>query len=230
MVKFLSIFALKPGYDPEETHRLWVEEHVPYVKREMAAELRGYVIGRVLYSLTGGEFYGAVQLTYDNLADALRAQGRTLTENPPDEFMNRLTDHRRLVIQEHDIVTPPRRREMIKIISTLSLKPGYDPDETFELWIREHVPYVKSIYPKLEGYVIGRVLKSITGGEFYGAVQLSFSEARDAIRDGKKIFANPPDEFMNRTTNVRRVVIQEADVFRCNASRLGGGPQASGVR
>lgn len=213
MVKFFSIFALKPGYDPEETHRLWVNEHMPYVKKIMAAELRGYVIGRVLHSLTGGEFYGAVQLLYDSLADALRSQSRTLTENPPDDFMNRCTDHRRLVIQEHDIITPPKRRDMIKIISTLSLKPGYDPDETFKLWITEHVPYVKSIYPTLEGYVIGRVLKTFTGGEFYGADQLSFSKPEDAIRDGKKIFANPPDEFMNRTTNVRRIVIQEADVF-----------------
>ena len=48
---------------------------------------------------------------------------------------------------------------MVKFISTFSLKPDYDPDETYQIWVKEHVPYVKKVMiPELRQYVIGRVL------------------------------------------------------------------------
>jgi len=103
MIKLISTFALKPGYDPEETHQLWIKEHIPYVKKLMSPELKGYVIGRVLHSLTGGELYGTVQLSYSTLDDAMRA-GRRLIANPPDEFMKRITDIRRVIIDEKDVM------------------------------------------------------------------------------------------------------------------------------
>lgn len=103
MVKLISTFCLKPGYDPEESYQLWIREHVPYAKKMMSPELTGYVIGRVLYSLTGGEFFGAVQLSYKTLDDAIRAIGRLLT-NPPDEFMNRIKDLRRVIIEEENVM------------------------------------------------------------------------------------------------------------------------------
>jgi hypothetical protein len=103
MIKLISTFALKPGYDPEETYQLWIKEHIPYVKKMMSPELKGYVIGRVLHSLTGGEFYGAVQLSYNTLEDAKKAWSR-LFNNPPDEFTKRITDIRRVIIDEKDVM------------------------------------------------------------------------------------------------------------------------------
>jgi hypothetical protein len=103
MIKLISTFALKPGYDPEETYQLWIKDHIPYVKKIMSPELKGYVIGRVLHSLSGGEFYGTVQLSYSTLDDAKRAGNRLIT-NPPDEFMKRITDIRRVIIDEKDVM------------------------------------------------------------------------------------------------------------------------------
>jgi hypothetical protein len=103
MIKLISTFGLKPGFDPEETYQLWIREHVPYVKKTMHPELKGYVVGRVVHSLTGGEFYGAVQLSYNTLDDAKRAWSRLLA-NPPDEFTKRITDIRRIIIDEKDIM------------------------------------------------------------------------------------------------------------------------------
>ena len=105
MIKYISIFRLKPGYDPEESYQLWIKEHVPYVKKMMHPELKGYVTGRVIHNMTQGEeFYGTVQLSYTTLDDANRAWNR-LRANPPDEFMNRITDIRRVMIEERDMMS-----------------------------------------------------------------------------------------------------------------------------
>ncbi len=103
MVKVISTFGLKPGYDPEETYQLWIKEHVPYVKKTLHPELRGYVIGRVVQSVTGGQFFGAVQLSFATVEDARRALNRLLT-GPEDEFMKRITDFRRVIIEERDVM------------------------------------------------------------------------------------------------------------------------------
>ena len=105
MIKYISIFRLKPGFDSEESYKLWIEEHVPYVKKIMHPELKGYVTGRVIHTMTQGEeFYGTVQLSYSTLDDATRAWDR-LRANPPDEFMNRITDVRRVIIEEKDMMS-----------------------------------------------------------------------------------------------------------------------------
>ena len=103
---------------------------------------------------------------------------------------------------------------MVKVISTFGLKPGYDPEETYQLWIKEHVPYVKkTMHPELRGYVIGRVVQSVTGGEFFGAVQLSFETAEGAKRALNRLLASSEDDFMRRITDFRRVIIEERDVM-----------------
>ena len=102
MVKVISTFRLKPGFDPDENYQLWINEHVPFVKKTMHPELKGYVIGRVVHSMTGGEFFGAVQLSFDTVEDAKRALNRLHT-GPHDEFMKRINDFRRVVIEERDV-------------------------------------------------------------------------------------------------------------------------------
>ncbi len=102
---------------------------------------------------------------------------------------------------------------MVKVISTFGLKAAYDPEQTYQLWIKEHIPYVKKmLHPELKGYVIGRVVHSLTGGEFFGAVQLSFPSTEDAIRAFDRLLANP-DEFTKRICDIRRIIIEEKDVM-----------------
>ena len=103
MVKYVSIFKLKPGFDAEETRRIWMKEHVPHVKEVMSPELISYVVGRVVHDMTEGEtFYGSVQLGFRNLEEAKRAWDRMLA-SPPDRFYERITDIRRVIIEETDV-------------------------------------------------------------------------------------------------------------------------------
>lgn len=102
MISVISTFSLKPGYDPDETYRLWREEHVPHVKKMLSPELQKYVIGRVVHNLTGGEFYGGVRLSFNSLEDAKRAFDRLLGH--PDEFTSRITNLRRIIVEERDIM------------------------------------------------------------------------------------------------------------------------------
>ncbi len=102
MIKLITTFRLKPGFDPEESYRLWIKKHVPYIKKRMHPELKGYVIGRVIYN-PGDEFFGAAQLSFDTLEDSRTALNRLLT-GPEDEFMKRITDFRRVVVEEKDVM------------------------------------------------------------------------------------------------------------------------------
>ena len=104
MVKLITTFRLKPGFDPDESYQLWINKHVPYVKKMMSPELQGYIVGRVLHTPgKGEEFFGAVQLSFDTIEDSKRALNRLLT-GPEDEFMKRITDFRRVVIEERDVM------------------------------------------------------------------------------------------------------------------------------
>lgn len=102
MISVISTFSLKQGYNPEETCNLWVEEHVPYVKKMLSPELQGYVTGRVVQNLTGGDFFGSVRLSFRSTEDAARAFGRLLGQ--PDEFINRICDIRRVIVEETNVM------------------------------------------------------------------------------------------------------------------------------
>jgi len=105
VVKYVSIFKLKAGADAEETDRVWMHEHVPYVKEVMSPELTSYVVGKVVHDMTEGEtFYGSVQLGFRSLEDAKRAWDRMLAK-PPDRFYECITDIRRVIIEETDVFT-----------------------------------------------------------------------------------------------------------------------------
>ena len=102
----------------------------------------------------------------------------------------------------------------LKTICTLSLKSGYDPDETYQLWVKDHVPYVKQSTSGIRRYVVGRALpNSLTGKEIFGVVQFTYGNLEDAIKAGNRVWAHGPDEFMNRTAIVTRVIIREKDVM-----------------
>ena len=104
---------------------------------------------------------------------------------------------------------------MVKYVSTFQLKSGYDPDESFQVWLDDHVPYIKEVLsPELKGYIIGRVVQNIPpDAGFYGSVQLSFKSIKDFNKAWSRLHKNPPDKFMKRIENVRRVIIEEQDVL-----------------
>lgn len=100
MIRYLSTLRLKPGFDPEETYRLWEEVHVPWVKKEAAGLLKRYVISRIVSVFEGEpEFFGMAQLWFDDLDTGRRVMNQMLG-SPPDEFMVRVTDRRAVFVVE----------------------------------------------------------------------------------------------------------------------------------
>jgi hypothetical protein len=105
MVKFLTTFRLKPGFDREETFQLWKAEHVPkFVEMLKGTGARKYVIAKLLSAPEGGtEFFGMAEIWYDNLEDALKATQNSVARRD-SAFTERITDMRRVyVLDEEEI-------------------------------------------------------------------------------------------------------------------------------
>lgn len=105
MVKFLTTFRLKPGFDREESYQLWKEEHVPkFVKMLKGTGARKYVIAKLLSAPDGGtEFFGMAEIWYDNLEDARKATQYSVARRD-SAFTERITDMRRVyVLDEEEI-------------------------------------------------------------------------------------------------------------------------------
>ena len=113
MVKVVSIFKLKPGFDPDDSYRLWLEEHTVYVKAKLKPELKKYLIGRVVTNLGEKveEFgFGVVELFFEDVDSALRAMNRLWSVPGQarhnveyDEFTRRIAVLRRAIIEEKEI-------------------------------------------------------------------------------------------------------------------------------
>ena len=105
MVKFITTFRLKPGFDREESYRLWKEEHVPkFVEMLKGTGARKYVIAKLLSAPDGGtEFFGTAEIWYDNLEDAMKATKYSVARRD-SAFTERITDMRRVyVLDEEEI-------------------------------------------------------------------------------------------------------------------------------
>jgi uncharacterized protein (TIGR02118 family) len=105
MVRFVSTFRLKEGYDREESFRLWHEVHTPRVI-EMLKDygLKRYVIAKLLSSPEGEpEFFGMARIWFDNLENAKKGTEYMLSQRQ-DAFTDRITDTRRVfVVEEKEI-------------------------------------------------------------------------------------------------------------------------------
>ena len=103
MVRFLSTFRLKDGYDPDETYRIWLEIHAPAVKKRYAGLLKRYVISKITRaSEDDSDYFGMAQLWFDDLETAIKARKDAGTHT--DEFTERITDSRRvIVLDEHEV-------------------------------------------------------------------------------------------------------------------------------
>lgn len=102
MVKFMGIFTLKPGNDPDEYHRLWKETHTRWAIEKLSPEMKSYTIGRVVGGFGNSGIYGVAQIEFESLDDANRAFAR-LIGSPPDRFLSGI-DVKRIIIEEEPIV------------------------------------------------------------------------------------------------------------------------------
>ena len=103
MVKYISLLRLKPGVDPDETYKLWREEHAPWAKAKLLPEARKYTINRVIHTIGEVDIYGFPEFVFDDLESAKRALGRGLSTTP-DKFMAECTTSLgRIIVQEEEI-------------------------------------------------------------------------------------------------------------------------------
>ena len=103
MVKFISIFDIRPGKDPDEVFKYWSEKHTLWVKDKMP-EAKGYVINRVTSASNEVDYFGVVEIWFDDMESALKAVGR-LQSAPPDYFLTELIQTpRRAFVEEKEII------------------------------------------------------------------------------------------------------------------------------
>jgi len=100
--KFTSIFGLKPGIDPDDTYRMWREEHVLYAKNLMLPEVRKYNINRVVRRFKDvniEDIWGIAEFWFDDLESALKT-AEQLQSARPDEFLANFAKTCKMVIVE----------------------------------------------------------------------------------------------------------------------------------
>jgi len=96
MVKFMGVIRLKPGYDPDETWKLWRTEHAEFYKKLARPELKQYTINRVIKTLNKSDIYGISESVYEDVASCERALKRFISA-PPDEVLKRFQPDRLIV-------------------------------------------------------------------------------------------------------------------------------------
>jgi len=91
MVKFVGLFSLKPGVDPDEAYKYWREKHTLWAKDKMLPELKRYVTNRVVRHFGETDIYGFAELWFDDMESAMRAIAR-LRSAQPDEFLDKFIE------------------------------------------------------------------------------------------------------------------------------------------
>jgi len=108
MVKYTSTFGIKPGYDKEESWKLWQEVHVPRVIGMLKGLISKYMIFRLENADPGGrpELFGGIELWFKDWDCAHKGVKRMLGHNPDaiDEYAKRVTDLRRVFVHDEKVV------------------------------------------------------------------------------------------------------------------------------
>ncbi|MBU2535816.1 MAG: hypothetical protein ABIK32_01685 [Chloroflexota bacterium] len=96
---------------------------------------------------------------------------------------------------------------MVKFMGVIRLKPGYDPDETWELWRTEHATNFKNLArPELKQYTINRVIKRLNNNDIYGISESVFENVESCERALKRFIDAPADEVLKRFQPDRLIV------------------------
>lgn len=88
MIKFVGLIRLKPGYDPEETWKLWQTKHTVWAKKSLLPDLKKYNINRVISTIGESNVYGFSEMLFEDVDSCKRAFKRLL-ESTPDEVLPR---------------------------------------------------------------------------------------------------------------------------------------------
>lgn len=101
MVKFIGLIRLKPGYDPDETWKLWQTKHTVWAKNSLLPELKQYTINRVIETIGESNVYGFSEMIFEDAESCKRAFKRLLS-GPPDEVLPRF-ELDRLILEFVDV-------------------------------------------------------------------------------------------------------------------------------
>jgi len=88
---------------------------------------------------------------------------------------------------------------MVKFMGVIRLKPGYDPDETWELWRTKHTQWYKKLArPELKQYTIHRVIKTLGKSDIFGISESVYADLESCMRALNRFLSAPPDEVLPR--------------------------------
>jgi hypothetical protein len=105
MVKYIATFGLKPGYDPDESWKIWQEVHVPVVVEWLKGLITKYTTFRLRNVDASPELFGGIELCYKDVESAEKGIKKMLHFNPDamDKFTERVTNLRRVLIVEEKV-------------------------------------------------------------------------------------------------------------------------------
>jgi len=96
---------------------------------------------------------------------------------------------------------------MVKFMGVIRLKPGYDPDETWQLWRTKHTQWYKNLArPELKHYTINRVIKTMGDSDIFGISESVFDDLDSCVRALNRFLNAPPDEVLTRFQPERLIV------------------------
>jgi len=102
---------------------------------------------------------------------------------------------------------------MVKFIAIIRIKPGFDLEETWQLWTKEHAPVSKKgLLPEVRKYTLHRVVKTLTDSDVFGVAEMVFDDVASAERAMKRNLAKPPDEFRKRIAKADRLILEGVDI------------------
>jgi len=101
---------------------------------------------------------------------------------------------------------------MVKFMGVIRLKPGYDPDETWQLWRTKHTQWYKSLaLPELRHYTINRVIKTLNDSSIFGISESVYEDIESCQRALNRFISAPPDEVLLRF-QPERLIVEFEDV------------------
>lgn len=99
---------------------------------------------------------------------------------------------------------------MVKFMGVIRLKPGYDPDETWQLWRTKHAKWYKDLArPELKQYTIHRVIKTLNDSDIFGISESVYEDIESCERALNRFLNAPPDEVLSRFQPDRLIVEYE---------------------
>jgi hypothetical protein len=104
-----------------------------------------------------------------------------------------------------------------KFTAIFGLKPGIDPDETYQNWRLDHAQYAKKLtLPEVKKYNINRVIHGfgdVRIEDIWGIAEFWFEDLESAQRAVGRVQAAQPDEpHVKRITPAKRFITREEEV------------------